>query len=881
MVSELWQKVDSVLDLLLDAEPESRDRVLAQACEGDDSLRQEVERLLKAYDSSGQFIESPPVSAARAVFAPDEHDSLIGRSLLHYVVLQPLGAGGMGRVYLARDTKLGRRVAIKLMPAGTIDAAMERRFQQEARAASALNHPNILTIYEVHQQDEPNFIVSEYVEGVTLRERLRHGLVPLREALDICIQIAGALSTAHGAGIVHRDVKPENVMVRTDGLVKVLDFGLAKLHGRPSIASESGSTSFHTNTGLVMGTVNYMSPEQARGEHADYRSDIFGFGVLLYELVTGRMPFKERSQAETLNAVINQPHVPAVQHNSEVTSAVSRIIDRALAKDPADRQQSMSEVLDELQAAAREFDVSSGSMEGAKVHSGGSAAGKLSSEWVRIAARRPWLLAASVLFVAIFLAVLFLSKRSESPSNAQIRSIAVLPFRPLDAQSRDESLELGIANTLISRLSNLKEVRVLPIDSVRSYANTDIDPLQAGKQLKVEFVLSGIVQRSGDQLRMTVTFDNVRDGSRLWQDVLDHSYGNIFTVQDAISERVVGALALKLSGEEQRKLTKHETENPEAYQACLRGRYHLDRRTPAEVETGRSYYKQAISIDPNYALAYAGLAESYILLGGLERNPNDEVPLAKKAVTRALELDSSLAEAHATLAAIKHLYDWDFEGAEAEFKISLSLKPDYTMALRHYGLFLVDMGRFEEALANIKESVAVRPVEPIDNRDLGQVLFFSRRYAEAKKALEDTLELDRNFATAYLFLTRVYEVTGSYDKAVDADLQVESLFYDTPPQELAMLRAAYHSGGWRGYWEKKVGVEKSRVAAHREDSFGLVRIYSRLGETDQVFFYLDKALQEHSVWIPAIRNEPLLDYVRSDARFEKILQVVKFPPQPR
>src|SRR5262245_26416468 len=657
MTPDRWQQIEQIYHQALDRTRKQRSAFLNEACDGDQTLRREVESLLAYDERARDFIAAPPDEIAAEMLAADQTTSLIGNNLDHYKIIRCLGQGGMGEVYLATDTQLGRKVAIKLLPKQfTAHPDRVQRFKQEARAASGLNHPNILTIYEIGEVDQWHFIVSEFIEGQTLREQMSRGRIELRAALDIATQIALALEAAHQAGIVHRDIKPENVMVRPDGLVKVLDFGLAKLTELPAAPPEPGFDAqaqsvarLNTEPGMVMGTVSYMSPEQARGQQVDHRTDIFSFGVMFYELLAGRRPFVGTSANDLIAALLTSEPKPLSELQPEAPPELERAVSKCLAKKLEDRYQTSRELqadLKKLEQVTRFIPP------------------------IRTPIFR--LLAAYVALVAFVVAGFYIW-RSNSSSAAgtatPIKSIAVLPFKSLGPNSHNEYLELGMADTLITKLSNFKQIIVRPTSAVRRYAAVDQDPVSAGEELKVDSVLDGSLQQRGDRVRITVRLVRTSDGQPLWSLQCDEQCSDVFTLQDIISTKVADAITSELTGEERKLLAKRYTANTEAYQFYLKGRYYWNQRTEKSLKKGIEYFKQAIDKDPNYALAFAGLADCYVLLnsyGGLQL---EEFHLrAKAAAEQALALDKTLAEAHTTKAYVKFNYDWDWAGTELEYQ---------------------------------------------------------------------------------------------------------------------------------------------------------------------------------------------------------------------
>ena len=715
MESERWQRIKTLLQSALEREPGERSAFLAAACADDDLLRKEIESLITSHEQAGGFIESPAFELM-AESLGDQTDSLAGQSFGPYQIIARIGIGGMGEVYSAEDSRLGRKVALKMLPTFfTEDNDRVRRFQQEARAASALNHPNILTIYEIGQIAARQFIATEFIEGETLRRRMTRAQMRINEALEVSIQVASALSAAHQAAIAHRDIKPGNIMLRPDAVVKVLDFGLAKLT-EPKTGESEAATLVNTKQGMVMGTAHYMSPEQTRGQRVDARTDIWSLGVVLYEMTTGRTPFEGPTASDVISLILQKEPLSPARYASEVPPELERIITKALRKDREERYQTVKDMLLDLKSlkqrlefeAELERSLPPGAKRKASAKSSGAAKVETASTRKRIISgssrtasgqRRARKAIES-------LAVLPLINASEDPNldylsdgiNKPSRAIAVLPFRPISTVGRDEYLELGMADALITKLSNIGQIEVRPTSSVRKYTDLEQDSAVAGRELKVESVLEGSIQRRDDWLRVTARLVSVEDGRTLWAEKFDDAFTDIFAVQDSISEKVAAALALKLTGEEKERLTKRYTENTAAYQLYLRGLHFFNKRSVEGYNKAIEYYQQAIETDPNYALAYTGLADCYANSSLAEISPKDAIIKARTAAMKALEIDDALAEAHNALAHVKVNLDWDWLGAEREFKLALKLNPNYLEARHRYSHYLVARGRFQESL---------------------------------------------------------------------------------------------------------------------------------------------------------------------------------------
>ncbi|MBA3512916.1 MAG: protein kinase, partial [Pyrinomonadaceae bacterium] len=813
----------------------------------------------------------------------DHTTSVTGKTIGPYRLDSQLGAGGMGKVYLAHDQRLGRNVALKLLdPRLTGDSEQRMRFLREARLAASLDHPSICTIHEVGEAAGRPFIAMQYVEGETLRRAIHGRPLKLDSLLSISLQVADALAEAHARGIIHRDVKAGNIIITPRGQAKVLDFGLAKLLER----SEGDAETHLTMTGAVMGTPASMSPEQARGERADHRSDIFSLGCVLYEMATGQTPFSGRSKADVISALLNQPHTPATELNKEIPAHLSAVIDRALAKEPADRYQSMQEMIADLRQVVAE----AGGLD--HLFSSSGARVGLITPYIpprrRTLVKRPWAIASLAVGLALIvlglIAAYLWSRSPQPPAVSQqnliapdawpepIRSIAVLPFKPLVAESRDESLELGMADTLITRLSSISQIIVRPTSAVRQYIALDQDAMAAGRQLRVESVLDGNIQREGDRIRVTVRLLSVADGRTLWAGQFDEKLTNVFAVQDSISERVAGALELELTGKERELLTKRYTENAEAYQLYLKGWYFWNKRTEESLKQAIGYFNQAIDLDPNYALGYAGIAASYELLAAFGSIPaNEAMPKAKTAAIKALEIDDTRAEAHAALARIRLNYDWDWSGAERDFKRAIKLNPNYPTGHHWYAWHLAAMERHTEAIAEMKRAQELDPLSLVINTDVGWIFYYARQYDQAIAELRKTLEMDPNFVRAHLRLGLSYLQKSMNEEAIET-LQKAKGLSGSSTEIVAFLGYAYAVSGMKGEAQKILTDLQERSRRRYVSPYYVAAIYTGLGDRDQAFNWLEKAYEERSGWLVNLEVEPMFDSLRSDPRFEDLLR---------
>jgi serine/threonine-protein kinase len=895
MTPERWEKIDDLLQSALGRDPQERARFLDEACKGDDELRREIESLIASSERGESFVTVPALEDGAAT--TDDPPRMIGRRVGFYQILSPLGAGGMGEVYLAEDTRLGRKVALKILPSFfTRNERRLQRFRQEARTASSLNHPNIITIFDIGETDSIHFIATEYIDGETLRSAMARRKFSLGEVLDIAIQIAGALAAAHAAGIAHRDIKPENIMLRGDGILKVLDFGLAKLTEQ----HDSGAENVRTDPGTRMGTANYMSPEQARGREVDARSDIFSFGVVLYEMVARRKPFRGETVSHVLVSILEKDPPPLSEHAPDAPAELQRIVSKSLRKDREERYQAIREMLIDLKDLRQEMALQqrlerSASPESKDATSDEATTVHVSYQTEEAATARPtvvgeivpgdlhkniakkkiiaWSAMACAAIVALILAIYYLWPDREEP---QVKSLAVLPFKPLATDSRNEYLEMGMAETLISRLSRLRQLTVRPISAVSKYASLQQDAVEAGRELRTQYVLDGSVQKLGDSLRVTVRLLDTSDGRVIWSEQFDEKAADIFKVQDSISERVAKDLTARITEADRERLRKHSTESAEAYELYLKGRAYLNQANPESGYKAHDSFSQAIALDPNYARAYAGLSDVFSMSSDNFLAPSFALPKAKEYAKKALEADDSLDEAHLSMAEVKWWGDWDKQGAEAEYKRALELNPDYAAAHLAYGRFLAQHSRFEEAIGQLKVAQELDPQSVRIRYEKGWVYYCGRQYDRAIILYKEALSVDMNSAQTHRRIGLALAQMGMLEESLAQTRKALAIRED--PAYYSDLGWLYARLGKKD--EVQNALKKLQEMSKRRyiSPYYVAKVYAGLGDRERVFEFLEKAYQAHSDRLLDLQTDPVFDEFRSDPRFSNLTRRLGFAP---
>jgi TolB-like protein/Tfp pilus assembly protein PilF len=807
MDPQRWQRLSALFDAALARPDDDRAGFLSQACPDDADLRAEVEALLAENSGSGPLDQPLRPASGLSALAP-------GVRLGPYEIVGLLGSGGMGEVYRARDSRLGREVAVKRIREAAGQPDLRRRFEQEARAAGALNHPNLLAVYDVGDALGMPYVVTELLEGATLRGRLADGPLPLAECLGQARQIAAGLAAAHDKGIVHRDLKPENLFVTRDGHVKILDFGLAKQVAPGSTDTKEPSL---TRTGFILGTLGYTSPEQLRGEPADPRSDVFAFGAVLYEMLTGRRAFEGATPVERIGATLHTDPSDLAERRPDAPAALVRLALRCLAKAPAERFSSAREVQKALEALAGDT-------------------GRAGAE----------------------------------------RSIAVLPFVNMSADPEQEYLCEGIAEELINALAKLEGLRVAARTSSFRFKGRADDVRRLAGELRVENVLEGSVRRAGDRLRITVQLVSAADGYHLWSERYDLQFADVFAVQDEIASRVVEALRLRLGAPAR---AQRRPRDLEAYQLYLRGRYHWYQRHEGGLQEGARCFEQAVAKDPEYAEAYAGLADSYSLLGVFffDVLPSREaMPRAKAAALKAIELDPQLAEAYAALGWVRLHYDWDWPGAERDFRRALELDPRRAATHHWYSFFLSAMGRAEEAVAEAQRAWELDPLALIVNANLAHPHYYARRFDRVIEECQKLLRMEPGFGVAHQWLSMAYAAKGMLAEAID-EYRRFAVSVPTATRPVALIGNAHARARER---EAALACmeELRQLAARRHvPAIHFAIIHIGLGERDEAFAWLEKAFEERSDQLAFLGVEPLFDPLRDDPRFASLLRRLRLP----
>ena len=922
MDAERLKQIEEIYHAALEITPEKRASFFKEHCGTDEDLRREVESLLVVETNSGGFLDTPPESLAAAMFS-EKQTSLVDEEIGHYKIKELLGTGGMGEVYLAEDMRLHRQVALKILHENVAaDAERLRRFGHEARAASALNHPNIMTVHEFGTSGGVHFLATEYVEGKTLREAIKGGQLTLIDALKIAEQAASALSAAHEAGIVHRDIKPDNIMLRPDGYVKVLDFGIAKLTENRKAVHWTDSESptrehFKTNPGEVMGTADYMSPEQARGKDVDSRADIFSLGVVLYEMLTGQRPFAGENAMDSIGAILHKEPTPINQLLPELPTEIEQIVNKTLRKDRNERYQTAKDLLTDLRRNRQrlEFEAELAAGRGKRIREAIALAGKDESDlkFAQVSAahttdstrsgstifqatdateephadtsaataehsvssakyiagevkkhKLAWLGALAVFTVA--LAAIGYWTYFRSPA---INSIAVLPFVNVGDTGDGELLSDGLSENLINTLSRLPQLKVIARSSSFKYRGENVDIQDAAQKLGVGAILTGRVARRGDDLQISVELINAADNTRIWGDTYNRKVSASLDLPKEIAQAVSEKLQLKLSGLQERQIAKRVTNNPQAYQLYLNGVLYRRKNGAENLRKAIEYQNQAIALDANFALAYVELAINFANLTEIgSLSPQEGMSPARSAAEKALALDETLADAHYNIARIKKS-EFDWAGAESSFRRAIELNPNLAAAHTIYAEYLSQLGRFDEALREIRLAQELDPLRVGLIGNEGNILYYARRFDEAIAKMQDGLKPEPENAPARIFLGQAYAAAGQYENAV-REFQTAYQTDDQTTGALLHLGRTYALSGRRD--EATAILNELKTTKKYVSPAVLAIFYAGLGDKEAAFKSFEHAYAERDFQLQFLKVEPGYDSLREDPRYKEMLK---------
>jgi serine/threonine-protein kinase len=842
MNSDGWQQIEILFHTARELDENERNAYLAQMCREDELLRSEVESLLSFEDKS-DFMELPAFDFGMQVLHINSPDPLVGKTIGVFQVLEKLGSGGMGEVYLAKDTRLNRKVALKFLSEAFInDKWAKRQLVKEAQAAARLDHHNICAVHGIEESEEHSFIVMQYVEGETLSRVIQKSALKANQILPLIQQIAGGLALAHAHGIIHRDIKPGNIMITAEGQAKVLDFGLAKtVQPQLSAGKADEQLSQLSHNGLIIGTVAYMSPEQLRAEKLDYRSDIFSLGAVFYELVSGRHPFAETSDAETISAILKNHPAPITNLKSELPPRINRIILKCLAKDKEQRYQSISELLLDLQE----------------------------NKLQRVSYIKQYRVALLALLLFLFagLGSTFYTHETKA------QSLVVLPFINETLDSNFEYITDGMTESIINRVSDSAKIKVKPYTLVSGYKGSDIDPLKIGRALDAAVVLTGKLTRRNNQNVLQIALIRTADGSQLWGDkeiVLENT-SDVFRIQQDITENVISNF--KATGDVSGIQTSKQTQNPEAFNFYLVGRSYWRKRDRENIQKAIEAYRKAIDIDPAFAQAFAGLANSYVLLSSAAFGsvPTKEaMTKAKAAAKEAVEIDGNLGESHAALAVVLHKYEWNWAAAENEYLRAIELKPDLAAARYWYSDLLAVTGRINEAISESEKARELDPFSPAAEMNVGRMLYYARRYDEAAEYLSAIINKNPENLGAIYVLGLVYIQKGMHREAL---AEMQKIRVKNKLFAAAALGYTYAKSGNKTeaikILEELDEYEKASKDNHIPPQERAI-IYIGLNDKDNAFIWLDKSYEERLYPLINLTIEPLFDDLRSDSRFQNL-----------
>jgi serine/threonine protein kinase/Tfp pilus assembly protein PilF len=887
MNPDRWRRVEQLYHSALALEESQRQAFLEDSCADDEALCRYVASLLARQGQAEEFMEVPALEMMAKELAQEQNQpgvlaedprQLVGRTISHYRVLAKLGGGGMGVIYSAEDSRLGRNVALKFLHEGARDPAALERLRREARAASGLNHPNICTVYDIGEFEGEFFIAMEALEGQTLRERIAGQPLPLELLSEWGIQVADALEAAHTEGIIHRDIKPSNIFITHRGQAKILDFGLAKrtqrkIAGLDRVRTESTLSMREqdlTSPGEAIGTVAYMSPEQARGEELDSRTDVFSLGCVLYEMATGQPPFSGSTSAVVFDGILHKAPTPPSRWSPAIPAEVERIINKALEKDREVRCQTAAELRADLKRLKRDTD----SAEAASAKREVPSRPVVWRRWVAV-------LAGSLVAVLLMAAGLNLGRMRDwlrgTGERPSIGSLAVLPLENLSRDPDQEYFAEGMTDELITDLAKIGTIRVISRTSVMQYKGTQKPIGQIAKELGVDAVIEGTVLRSGNRVRITAQLVTAPRERHVWADSYERDLSDVLTLQNEVARTIAQQIRVQLTPQQQLQLSTNRRLQPGAYEAFLKGKYFANRLSPEGLQKAIHYFNEAINADPTYGLAYAEMAETYCWATAYQFLPSQEgLAKAKSAALHAIEIDATLGEAHNALAWVKYVLDWDFAGAEEEFKRAINLSPGNANVHLWYGNYLAQSRRFAESIREMNTAQSLDPLSPVLGSLATTPLLGSRQYDEAILQLHKAEELDPNLPLPRIFLQQAYEGKGDFASASNEWQQVALGFgekLEIANARAEKLRRGFTEGGEHGYWQTQLEFLKADSNQSPADSYSLAVLYARVGDQNRAFQCLDKAFEEHSQDLTlSLLTEPAFDSIRTDPRFQDLLR---------
>jgi len=847
--SERRKLIEEIVFAALPLKGDSRTAHLDSACGGDRELRSDVESLLAQETRANTFLETPALEVAARALAAGQSAAIEGRTVGPYRIEALIGAGGMGEVYRGSDTRLRRAVALKFLAREfSMDAAAVHRFEREARAASALSHPNICTVYDVGEMDGRPFIAMEYLEGQTLRACLNGAALPQRDALEYAVQVAQGLSAAHQKGIVHRDLKPENLWITSEGRIKILDFGLAKFAEPATQTEPDGDISVPSEQGRVMGTVGYMSPEQVRAQPLDHRSDIFSLGSILHEMLAGNRPFRGATTIDTMIAILNTE--PAELPHP----VLSRLVRRCLEKDPAQRFQSASEVALQLEAV----------LEGR---------GEEASARVLWTRRRTLIAGGSAASVAAMAALWKWRKNLFGFGAPRITRLAVLPLANLSGDADQEYFADGMTDLLITDLGQIGALRVISRLSVMQLKGTKKPLPEIAKQLGVDAVIVGSVQSSGNRVRITAQLVDCATGQQLWTRAYERELTDVLALQGEVALAIAGEIQARVTAAEAGRLASKHKVVPAAFAAYTLGRHYWDEFTDESIAKAIDYFEQAIQLDPAYAAAYGGLAECWTGFLFTDSKPwNETIPKARDAATKALALDDTLAESHQAMAVV-HYQEWDWKGLEEEVKKAFALDPGFPTAHMLYCNMLRHLGRADESIAQAKLALEADPIAMLTNQMLGDAYASARRYGQAIAQFQKGLELHANDSSLMYQLGWAYVYSGAYDKGIEAIRKSQAVdgLDPTLSPDLAYINAIL---GKKDEARKTLNNLLELARKYPVSPGYIALVFAGLDEREQALTWLEKAFAQHSTMMVWLKVDPRFDKMRDEPRFQELMRRV-------